>query len=346
MKLTLIHVFGSALTYRIVKRRVPVVVSMSITSRCNLKCTYCYSQHDNNKGHDVPLEKIKSRIDEFYAMGTRILMLQGGEPLLHRNLAEIIEYVKKRGMYCSVTTNGIGFEKYVKALKNCDQIQLSIDGNMEITDKFRGPGVYNAIMVASELCHKNTIPFHLHIVISKESTVENVLLPLMDVAKKYDTYLNFCIPSPTGAAKGKDLVDNGHIQNFYREIYKFKKRGELRTNNSNIGIKAIINWGNNHSYSAYLQRSDREAMKSYERCVMGNLVCWVDSNGFIHPCASQYGEPGFSYSIEEYGVKGAWEKLSGISCHYCPFSTEFNNLFNLRLESVITGLKFIKNRIR
>ena len=338
-------ILNSSLKYKISGKRTPVVVSMSLTGKCNLKCSYCYSMHDNENPSDVPADTVISRIDELYRLGTRVLMLQGGEPLLHKDLGRIIRHVKSRGMYCSVTTNGLNFEKYIDSLKPVDQVQLSIDGGEEITENFRGKGVYQEVLKAAELCYGNAIPFHLHLVLTDRTSEENTFIPLGDIAGKYRSYLNFCIPHPTGAAKGKEFISDANVQRMYRLIRNMKKKG-IPINNSYSTIDGIIEWGNSRSYRDIISRDERNAAKKYPKCVMGNLVAWIDSSGKLYPCATRYGDPQFAASVEEYGIKKAWEKLKDIPCHYCVFSSEFNNLLGLKIESVLNGIKFMGRAVK
>ena len=110
---TLSNIAVSSLKYKFFGHRTPIVLSIGITSRCNLQCSYCYSAKDNLSAKDVDLEHVTKTIEEFYALGTRVVMLQGGEPLLHKDIVKIIDYVKSKNMYCSVTTNGVNFNKYI-----------------------------------------------------------------------------------------------------------------------------------------------------------------------------------------------------------------------------------------
>jgi len=339
----LIEISTSVLKYRLFGTRTPIVASIGITSKCNLKCDYCYAEVDNLNGKDWPFDDLKRVIDQFYSMGTRVIMLQGGEPLLHTRIDDIIDYVKSKKIYCSITTNSYTFAKHIDALKKLDQVQLSVDGDREVTDKYRGDGVFDSIVAAAELCHKNDIPFHLHSVITNESTVENTLIPLTDLANEHNTYLNFCIPNPTGAAKEKTLGNNEQILKMYRQIRKEKKEG-MPTNTSYRAIDSIIQWCQSFPYSSYIASDDTVKKMKYPKCVMGDLVCWLDSSGLLHPCAVQYGQEGFYYSIKENGVAGAWNKLQELPCHYCSCSSEFNNLFSFKPESVMNGLKFLGKR--
>jgi len=339
---TILDITLSTLKYKFFGIRAPIVLSISITSRCNLKCVYCYSEADNRHAHDVPFAEIKDILDRFYALGTRIVLLQGGEPLLHKDLDAIITYVKSKGIYCAVTTNALNFRDRLDSLKKVDQVQLSIDGDERITDNNRGQGVYAALVGAMKLCNENNIPFHLHTVITRETSLENTLLPLTELANKYHSYLNFCIPVRTGSAKDKNLADFHKIRDFYKLVLEKKRQG-LPTNNSYQGLLDIISWGDNHAYDAFVPSGSPE-IKKYKKCVMGDLVCWLDSEGKLYPCAFQLGQGNFNFSVKELGVRGAWEKLKALPCHYCACSTEFNNLFNFRFGSVLNSLKFLLHR--
>lgn len=339
----LAHIAVHTLRYRLFGTRTPLVLSLSVTSKCNLRCTYCYSEEDNRHATDVPAHELFRIIDEFYALGTRIFMLQGGEPLLHPEIDAVIEYVKAKKAYCSVTTNGVYVNKHLGALKLLDQVQFSIDGNEQITTAHRGSGVYATLVEAIKVCHEQHIPFHLHTVLTRLSTPDNTLDPLEKLANQYKTYLNFCVPATAGSARDKHLATNEQVHDLYQLILDRKKRG-MPTNNSAQGLLDIVGWTAEHRYDSFIRSDDTVQRKRYPKCIMGDLVCWLDSSGMLHPCAICYGKKGFSHSINDHGIRGAWERLKSPPCHYCAGSTEFNNLFRFRPESVINSLKFIFRR--
>jgi len=338
----MLSIAKNTLRYKLFGTRTPVIVSISVTSRCNLKCVYCYSEEDNRRAADVPRQELFGIIDEFYALGTRVILLQGGEPLLHPDIDEIIAYVKSRGMYCALTTNSLSLEAHVAALKKLDQVQLSIDGDKEITEANRGTGVYASLLEAVKLCYENGIPFHLHTVLTKRTTVENTLEPLSKLAETYRTYVNFCVPAATGSARDRHLATSEQVHELYTTILDRKKQG-MPTNNTEQGLLEVIAWTADHALDGYV-RVDDPLRSGYEKCIMGNLVCWLDSAGMLHPCAVRFGQAGYSTSIREYGVQGAWERLKDLPCHYCAGSTEFNNLLRLSPSAVINSLKFLIRR--
>lgn len=340
---TLVHSAICAVRYTINRTRTPLVLSLSLTGRCNLRCVYCYSEDDNKHAADVPTQELLRIIDEFYSLGTRIFMLQGGEPLLHPDIDGIIAHITAKNAYCAVTTNGVYVKKNLESLKKVNQVQLSIDGDQDITEANRGAGVYDSLLEAISLCNKYNIPFHLHTVLTSRTTVDNTIAPLQKLAEQYHTYLNFCIPAKTGSALDKNLASNEQVHELYQIILERKKLG-MPTNNSEQGLRDIISWTAEHTYDSYISFDDTAQTACYPKCVMGNLVCWLDSTGMLYPCAIKFGQHGFAYSIKEHGVQGAWEKLQTLPCHYCAGSTEFNNLFRLTPGSVINSLKFLFKR--
>src|ERR687891_661138 len=74
----------------------PVLVHIVPMRRCNLACTYC---NEFDKTSDpVPLDAMKSRLDALARLGTSVITISGGEPLMHPELDEIIRHIRRRGM--------------------------------------------------------------------------------------------------------------------------------------------------------------------------------------------------------------------------------------------------------
>src|SRR5437868_14917355 len=71
--------------------------------RCNLACTYCNEYDDVSK--PVALSEMLNRIDDLARLGTTIITISGGEPLLHPELDQIIRHMRRRGIIASLITN-------------------------------------------------------------------------------------------------------------------------------------------------------------------------------------------------------------------------------------------------
>src|SRR5271163_2094398 len=106
----------------------PLLVHIIPTRRCNLSCTYCNEYDDFSK--PVPTEEMFRRIDRLGAMGTWIVTISGGEPLLHPDLDAIIARIRKNGIVAGLITNGYllvadRIEKLNRA--GLEYLQISID---------------------------------------------------------------------------------------------------------------------------------------------------------------------------------------------------------------------------
>jgi MoaA/NifB/PqqE/SkfB family radical SAM enzyme len=82
----------------------PLLAHIIPMRRCNLACEYCNEYDDFSK--PVPLDAMFERIDKLAALGTSVVTISGGEPLLHPELDEIIARMRKHGMIAGMITNG------------------------------------------------------------------------------------------------------------------------------------------------------------------------------------------------------------------------------------------------
>jgi MoaA/NifB/PqqE/SkfB family radical SAM enzyme len=84
----------------------PIMVHLAITNVCNLNCSFCCFKNRNKKDK-LTLEQIVKVLDSFYALGVRALEITGGgEPLLHENINEAIEYAFSKGYKIGICSNG------------------------------------------------------------------------------------------------------------------------------------------------------------------------------------------------------------------------------------------------
>src|ERR1044071_7677699 len=85
----------------------PVLAHIIPMRRCNLACGYC-NEYDK-VSEPVPLELMKRRLDKLAALGTSVLTISDGEPLMHPQLDEIIKHVRSHGMIAGLISNGYYF---------------------------------------------------------------------------------------------------------------------------------------------------------------------------------------------------------------------------------------------
>jgi MoaA/NifB/PqqE/SkfB family radical SAM enzyme len=106
----------------------PILVHVIPMRQCNLACTYCNEFDDFSK--PVPLEEMKTRLDLLADMGTSIITISGGEPLMHPELDEVIRHIRRRGMIAGMITNGFYLNRERIERLNAaglEHLQISID---------------------------------------------------------------------------------------------------------------------------------------------------------------------------------------------------------------------------
>ncbi|MGC1784562.1 MAG: radical SAM protein [Acidobacteriaceae bacterium] len=96
--------------------------------RCNLSCTYC--NEFDEVSEPVPLPEMLRRIDDLARLGTSVVTISGGEPLLHPELDQIIDRIRHHGRIAGMITNGYLLVPDRIARLNragLDHMQISID---------------------------------------------------------------------------------------------------------------------------------------------------------------------------------------------------------------------------
>jgi MoaA/NifB/PqqE/SkfB family radical SAM enzyme len=108
---------------------IPLWTHLWITNKCNLNCDYCYVVDNHSK--DPHLEEVQSWIAHSDYLGTAIVAFMGGEPLLRKDLAEIISSADQRNLMTYLTTNGkLLTPKRLEELAQAglDILEISVDG--------------------------------------------------------------------------------------------------------------------------------------------------------------------------------------------------------------------------
>jgi MoaA/NifB/PqqE/SkfB family radical SAM enzyme len=109
----------------------PINTHLIPIRRCNLSCAYCNEYDDHSK--PVPAQELFRRVDRLAELGTGIVTISGGEPLLHPELDDLVRHIRRRGMIATVITNGyLLVVDRIKRLNRAglDHLQISIDNVM------------------------------------------------------------------------------------------------------------------------------------------------------------------------------------------------------------------------
>lgn len=299
--------------------RVPLVVSMVVTNRCNYSCGYC--DRWDGRGHHLTTDEIASMLDEMGAMGTRRIIFTGGEPLLRRDMPALISRAKALGMKVNLNSNGTLVPRLVDQISGIDTLTISLDGDRETHDRIRGSGAFEAAIDAVRAARRHPhITVRFTAVISRDSVgTEGALL---DVARREDVRVFFQpaehrllgSDTPNPLAPPIPLYRQA-IDRLLRE-----KAAGAPVANSVSALRYLRDWPTGAALP----------------CAGARLFCRVDHDGRVMICG-RMGEYEESYSALELGFRKAFLRLSEARCPtcWCGSRVEVNQAFALRPDALL-----------
>jgi MoaA/NifB/PqqE/SkfB family radical SAM enzyme len=252
----------------LVSTRHPLLVHIIPIRRCNLACTYCNEFDDFSKPVDT--EEMFRRIDRLGAMGTAIVTISGGEPLLHPALDEIIARIRKNGMIAGLITNGyLLVAERIERLNRAglEYLQISIDNVQpdEVSKKSLKVLDQKLALLAE----------HAEFQVNINSVLGSGVRNPEDALTVAHRALQLGFTSTVGI-----LHDgNGQLQplgpretEIFEEIMSLGKRSFTRVNSfqHNIASGRENNW----------------------RCRAGSRYLYICEDGLVHYCSQQRGYPG------------------------------------------------------
>ena len=144
--------------------RAPLAVNWHMLERCNYSCKFCFAKFRKVPEVCNDIEKSRMILRNLKEAGVKKINFTGGEPLLCRNLGELVKYAKELGMATSIVTNGyylterVGREFLEKYGKYIDWIGISLDSGREEVEIALGRGygdhvkrILNAVELIREL---------------------------------------------------------------------------------------------------------------------------------------------------------------------------------------------------
>ena len=271
-----------------------------LTTNCDLKCKYCYEKScediDSEFGnfvvdYDIPVE-INYDIDVLKMFIKKdpepVLIFYGGEPMLCNNkIKQIMDTVPAKQF--NIQTNGLHLneldQEYVNRLST---IFVSIDGTKELTDFFRGEGVYQKVTK-----NINTII---------ENGFKGEIIARMTLMEESDIYKNikWLLNNPDHTFSSIHWqLDAG----FWKNDFHKRKFPEWITNNYNPNIIKLVEFWVNHMKTEgkvlrlypllAIMQSFLKKEKNQLRCGSGWINYSIQTDGHIIPCPAMNGMKDF-----------------------------------------------------
>lgn len=319
---------------KITRDQTPLVVVLNVTNRCNLKCGYCYGEYYKSKEKDFTTKEVLKLVDDLAELGTRSITLAGGEPLIRKDIGQIISHIKKKKIECGMNTNGILIPNKLKELEKIDMVTISLDGLEEANDKNRGRGSFRKIMSGLDSALKAGLTTHINAVITRHNWQGVDWLVNFAKVKKIQVEFNFLFHT-----EGKNNADpftpeGNQIRKAAKRILELKKKGAPILFSAKV-YQIVADWPD-YKRRLFL---DEQPDFPYIKCFAGRSMIFIDTDGKTYPCMQLINNFN-ALDFRQVGIKKAWENCFNHHCHACyfPCFNEFNSITNLDHEVILNQI--------
>jgi MoaA/NifB/PqqE/SkfB family radical SAM enzyme len=304
------------IAYGAISTEHPIMAHIIPIRRCNLSCTYC-NEYDGYS-QPVPTATMIGRINRLADLGTGIITLSGGEPLLHPDLDEIIAAMRRRGVLACMITNGyLLVPERVERLNRAglDHLQISIDNVKPDDVSKKSLKVLDKKLQILADCAE----FHVNI----NSVVGGGIHNPEDALVVGRRALELGFSATVGIIHDGDgqLRPLGERERaVYHEMKAMENRHFAQLN--------------------YFQDAIAQGKPNHWRCRAGSRYMYICEDGLVHYCSQQRGYPAKpldQYTLEdirrEYLTEKSCAPYCTVSCvHYVSYFDFWRGKQTLRTE--------------
>lgn len=263
--------------------KVPFVILLSPSMRCNLSCTGCYAGNYSKKD-DISYEEVDRIVKEARDLGVYYFVILGGEPFINDYMLDI--YEKYNDVMFTPFTNGTLFnEELADRIKKLGNVMpmFSLEGFEKETDERRGKGVFNKVMHGMDLLRERGVLFGVSTATTRmnvETVVSDEFIKmLIEKGSKMSWYFIFM---PVGTSPDVNLMLTPE-----QRIFLGRRNREIRTTKPYF----TIDFFNDAPYVG--------------GCIAGKYYCHINSYEDVEPCIFSH----FStYNLKGKSLKGAFEE--------------------------------------
>lgn len=257
---------------------IPLIISWNVTRKCNLKCSHCYINAASGEYNDeLNTEESKRLIDQISEVSRPLLILSGGEPLLRKDVFELIQYGTQKGLRMGLGSNGALIDNDVaKKLKEAGikTVSISLDSHVpEHHDEFRGvKGSWQKAVNAIKALRDNDVLVQVNTTLTQQNYSE--IDDIMSLAEKLGVenfHLFFLVPTGRGT-KIADITP-AMYENMIKTTFAKTARHKLNVRPSCAP-----------QFMRIAKDMNLDMRQWIRGCIAGLYYCRVYPNGEITPC--------------------------------------------------------------
>ncbi|MCP4913255.1 MAG: radical SAM protein [Oligoflexia bacterium] len=282
----------------ILKRPYPFSVVLRLNDSCNLHCSYCSSPE---KDREFEYQNLINYLEEVYQNGCRYVVLTGGEPSMYHRINDLVSWLKERGFYICMNTNGfsINNQDYKDLIQKLDEVAISLDGPKFYHDQLRGKGSHFKALKAIAFAKRLKLRISISPVLHKFNLKSELIDYFVKLRNNHGLHIDYGIVDHRGdvtseKSSKKIAIDNVKRKDFFEYLRKIKKEHNLS------------------EISDYL--IDYMESPKAVNCMSSNYIRFVDITGDIYPCMHVAGE-----SWAKVGELNSFSREYDMNCVQCDY---------------------------
>lgn len=298
----------------------PLSLTYEVTWLCNLACSYC-DRHTRMR-RELSREEIFSALEQFHRLGLMAVSLDGGDPLTHPAIDDIVAWLSDRNISISMHTNGILVPGKLGAVSKLSLVKISVDGPRERHDAMRGRGSLDKALAAARLAREAGVRVEFTCTVGRHNA--DCVDAVVDLAE----------------AAGARVVFQPALESLFigtrrdGSAWRLAADPTLRVFRAIEGLKrAGRAVGNSWSSLRHFRRFPQETRPP---CAAGWVMATMDPEGVLFPCG-QVDRSDRSNSVVRLGVERAFLNVDKGGCGqcWCARIVEANYAWGLRLDMML-----------
>jgi len=254
------------------------LISWNITKECDLACQHCYRDAGKKAQQELTTPEAKDLLCEIKKAGFDLIIFSGGEPLLRKDVYELISHANRLGLMSSLGTNGrllsLEVAKRLKGLK-LSSVGISIDSVTpayhDRLRKFRGS--WTAAIKATKNCHDANLTFQIHTTLTKENYLD--IPKAIDLSAKLGAqahYFFFLVPCGRAKEIENIALSSTEHEQALRLIVEARKESKLYLRP--ICAPQFVRFSHN----------GKNIHPGEKGCLAAREYCLIGPEGDVYPC--------------------------------------------------------------
>jgi MoaA/NifB/PqqE/SkfB family radical SAM enzyme len=281
----------------------PLAVHLEVVAACNLRCLHCFAGELPRKERALTLGELDCLFGDMAGMGSFRLGLTGGEPLLRRDLFDIIDLATAHGLCPCVTTNGLRITEEIArefGKRQLVWLNVSLEGASSATnDPIRGAGTFDQVLQRLSVLRQHS---HFTLAFTLMSTNVHEVEACAELAYRVGA----------DTAVFRPLYPVGIAREHLGLMPTFSQYSDALTTLSSAQGSAIESYElcSIDPFSPLARRESEGKIYPHLGCGAGNTVCSISLSGNVNPC-SFLGPEYAAANLQQHPLPVIWHASQG-----------------------------------